>query len=269
MQGSPRIGGTDVARYVTEAICISRAPFGETSQVVHWLTRDLGREACLIRGAYRAKNRYHGNEDLLNLSRVTLSTRKGGALALLQERKLLETFPGLRQRLDRFAAGALVVEIVRWSTPVGQKAPELFNLVKDTLYALDRCGRERDIILFTFLGGMLKMTGFEPVLTSCTACSRVPAQGARLYVSPRHGGIVCRNCRSDMKQGVTISAEAARLILAAPQVSPTAIVGFELSESMSTELWAFFELFLTYFLEKELKALAFARAAGSPSAKGC
>ena len=56
-----------MARHVTEAICIYRNPYGDTSQIVHWLTRDLGREAALIRGAFREKNRYQGNEDLLDL----------------------------------------------------------------------------------------------------------------------------------------------------------------------------------------------------------
>lgn len=254
-----------MARHVTEAICIYRNPYGDTSQIVHWLTRDLGREAALIRGAFREKNRYQGNEDLLDLSLVTFSTRKAGGLALLHERRLIESFPGLRQRLDLFAAGFLVAEVLRWSLPIGQKTPGLFKLVKDTLYALSSGGRERDIILFTFLGGMLKMLGLEPVLSCCTACGRTPAQGARLFVSPRHGGIVCRNCRSDMKTGIAISAEAARLIQATPKVSPLSIEGERLAKTLNNELWSFFELFVTYFLEREMKSFVFARECGSCS----
>jgi DNA repair protein RecO (recombination protein O) len=252
-----------VAVHVTDAICIFRTPFGETSQIAHWITPGQGRVACLLKGAFNEKNSYHGNEDLPSLSKVVFSARRGRGLALLRERKLIDHFPGLRRSLRRFSAASLVLESVRWGVQEGQVVPGLFPLLAKTFKALDRCGPECDIILFTFLGGFLKMIGFQPVLKGCVLCGREPVEGTPLFVTPRHGGVVCRNCRSDMRQGVIVSMDAARFVQAAPRMDPLAVEGIRCSEAVGKELWSFFEVFMTYFLEREFKSFAFARRSGS------
>lgn len=243
----------------TEAICIQTAPFGDTSQVIHWITRDFGRVACLAKGAFRLKNRYNGNEDLLTLSRITIFQRRGSGLGLLRERRLIETFPGLRSGLGRSAAGFLIVEMLRRTVQEGQVIRGLFDHLKDTLYALNDCGPERDIILFAFLGRLLRMLGFEPVLARCVLCERDAAGARKLFVSPRHGGVVCRSCRSDLNDGITISAAAAEVVRKAPQVDPTSLRGRRLAGAVNGEVWYFYELFLTHLLERELKSFAYAR----------
>ena len=253
-----------MATYATEAICIYKAPFGETSQVVHYMTQDLGRVACLIKGAFREKNRYQGNEDLLNMSRITLSFRGEGGLGLLRERVLLGIFPGLRKRIGRFAAASTVLDAVRWSVQERQDLPGLYLLFKNTLLALEMCGSDRDIILFTFFNGMLSILGFRPALSSCTGCGRVPVNVKTLYVSPRHGGIICRNCRQDMSQGMTISPEAVEWLKKTTGNNPLEMRGQDLQESMSQELLVFFELFLTGFLEKKLNSLDFLKEFTNP-----
>jgi len=248
-----------VAIHTTESICILVSPFGETSQIAHWITPRLGRVAGLIKGAFREKNRFEGNEDLLDMSRITLSTGKGGGLALLRERKLITSYPGLKARLDRFSGACLVLETIRAGIPEGERLPGLFTLLGKTLSALEHCGGERDIILFTYLGGVLKMMGFQPTLSCCTVCGRVPKGQAMLFVDPGRGGVVCRNCRSGMGQGTTISTDAAWVIERTPTVDPMKVREDRFDEAVKAELWSFFEVFLTYFLEKELKSFAFAR----------
>jgi len=248
-----------VTRYLTETICIFKSSFGETSQVVHWITPKLGRVACLVKGAYRAKNGYHGNEDLLNVSWVAFYRRRAGDLAVLRERRLVEHFAGLRHNSSRFAAALLVLETIRWSVQEGQHISGFYDLVKNTLLALERCGDERDMILFVYLGGLLRLIGFQPVLSSCVECGRVPEEGRKLFVSPRYGGIVCRHCRPHMQRGVVISATAGRLVRKTPHLDPLEMQGIELSETLRNELWTFFSLFLTHYLERELKSIALLR----------
>ncbi len=248
-----------VATHTTEAICISRSPFRETSQVAHWITRDFGRIACLAKGAYRDKNRFEGNEDILTLSRITFFLRPGQGLGLLRERRLIDYFYGLRKDLGRLSAGYLLLEVVRRSIQEGQKIEYLFDLLKQILSALSGCEGTADIILFTFLGRFLRMIGFEPVLSRCTTCDRDAAEANLLYIDPGQGGVVCRNCRSDMRQGVVISSEAAAVIESAAHAKRMAVPDRTLAQGVSRELWAFFEFFLTYVLERKLDTFDFAR----------
>ncbi len=248
-----------MATHTTEAICILKAPFGETSQVIHWITRDLGRVACLAKGAFRDTNRFEGNDDLLTLSRITLSVRPGQGLGLLRERKLIDYFYGLRKELGRFAAGFLVLDALRRTIQEGQKIDGLFESLRQTLSQLSACDGNGDIILFTFLGRFLRMIGFEPVLSRCTVCDREAAGANLLYIDPGQGGVVCRNCRSDMRQGVIISAEAARVIESSSPVDIGAVSIGPRVGKISRELWAFFDFFLTFILERKLETFDFAR----------
>lgn len=250
-----------MAIYRTESISILRTPFRETSQVVHLLTPRMGRLAVMIKGAYREKNRYQGNEDLLVLSRVTLSRRSSRSLDLLREREVLDVFPGLRNDLRRFAAASLVLETLRASIPAGHQVRGIYPLFKDTLYALCRDVAETDIILFTYLCAFLKIIGFEPVLSRCTGCGRIPGENVKLFVSPRRGGVICRKCRSDMNEGLTISSQAAAVLQRGPVVSDEAggSGGLAVPGRVREEIWSLFESFVPYFLEKKINSLAFAR----------
>ena len=248
-----------MAVYRTESICIFRTPFRETSQVVHLLTPRMGRLAVLVKGAFRGKNRYQGNEDLLVLSKVVLSRRGSRGLDLLREREVLDVFPGLRQDLRRFSASSLILETLRASIPAGHHVQGIYPLFKDTLYALQNDVADTDIILFTYLGAFLKIIGFEPVLSRCTCCGRVPGDKAKLYVNPRKGGVVCRVCRSDKNDGLTLSSRAATLLERIPALDPGCSDEAHLPLQSRQEIWSFFEAFVPYFLEKKINSLAFAR----------
>lgn len=255
-----------MATHTTEAICILKAPFGETSQVVHWITRDLGRIACLAKGAFRDKNRFEGNEDLLTLSRITVFVRPGQGLGLLRERQLIDHYPGLRSDLGSLGAGFLLLDALRRTVQEGQKIDGLFDLLREVLSRFSHCDGAADIILFTFLGRFLRMIGFEPVLSRCTACDRDAAGARLLYIDPGQGGVVCRNCRSDMQKGIVISGLTARSILAAGRAERVAGAAERVAEDQGQpprelvrELWAFYEFFLTYILERKLRSFDFAK----------
>ncbi|RJR31260.1 MAG: hypothetical protein C4574_01355, partial [Candidatus Latescibacterota bacterium] len=67
-----RRGLNFMAAQSTLGIAIQRVPFSESSQVVHFLTRDNGRLVCMARGVFRPKSGLHGGIDLLTLNRITL-----------------------------------------------------------------------------------------------------------------------------------------------------------------------------------------------------
>ncbi|MFH2000796.1 MAG: recombination protein O N-terminal domain-containing protein, partial [Planctomycetota bacterium] len=77
----------------TTGLTLQRVPFSETSQVTTFLTHDLGRVVSMVKGAFRTKNNFQGNMDLMELSRLTFSKPKGGSMLLLRHRVLLNRYP--------------------------------------------------------------------------------------------------------------------------------------------------------------------------------
>jgi DNA repair protein RecO len=210
----------------------------------------------MVKGAFRAKNSYQGNFDLLVLSEISLAGQRR-ALPLLRQRRLLHHYPRLHRHLNAFAHAALVGELVKKGTQEGQKIQGLFPLVLRTLDALDRSEAPPGSVLLTFQGALLGMLGYRPVLDRCVHCSTRPPSGSLLRVYPVHGGVVCRHCRRQGDQGLDLSWNASRLVLSTVHPAYEAEWVREASVIESKTAWDFFELFFQFFLEKRINSYAF------------
>ena len=245
-----------MAKTTTLGISIQRSPFSETSQIVHFLTRDLGRVVCMAKGAFRAKNNFEGGIDLMELSRITVTRRRDGPVALLNQRKLLKHYPRLRGTMEGFASAALLSELLRWSVQECQRIPGLFDLTAATLDALEEGEAGRPAVLFVFQGALLKMLGYTPILDRCVECNKRPEPGNILTAYPGRGGVVCRRCHGLEKDRVSISWAASRLILECTAARPAPDAADPLPDKLIKEVWSFFELFFQYFLEKRIYSFA-------------
>ena len=246
-----------MAASTTLGVSIQRTPFSETSQIVHFLTRDFGRVTCIAKGAFREKNSFEGNIDLMVMSRIGFARRKGRSMALLRSRELLNHYPGLHDDLRAFSLAALMGELMRSGVQEGQVIPGLFSLLARSLDALDEGRPSGDFVALAFQGALLKMLGYEPELDRCVECRARPATNSLLCAYPSHGGIVCRNCPKASHEGYTLSWNASRFIKGWGNTDPLSMDPSGLSPKISRELWAFFEGFFQYFLEKRINAYAF------------
>lgn len=241
----------------TTGLAIQRVPFSETSQVVTFLTRDLGRVVSMVKGAFRAKNNFQGNIDLMELSRLTFTQPRGGSMLLLRQRVLLERFPSVHADLGVFACASLMSELLRLGIQEGQRTPGVYSLTVEVLEALEAGRLEPVRAAFLFQGVYLKKLGFEPVLNHCVECRSKPGPGSLLAVFPRQGGIICRNCRVSERDSLRISWETSRIIVDCVDGRLESIAALDLAEPIVRELWAFFELFLQYYLEIRINSFSF------------
>lgn len=244
----------------TLGISIQRSPFSETSQIVHFLTRDFGRIACIVKGAFREKNGFQGSIDLLVLSQIRFTRRKGRSMALLRGRKLLDHYPGLHEDIRAFSHAALMAELLRSGVQEGQGIAGLFPLLVRALEALGKDRERDDTVVLAFQAALLKMMGYEPMLDQCVECHARPGPGSLLTAYPRHGGIVCRNCRRAGREGYVLSWNAADFLRECLVADPFSADSSSLNPRITGELWAFFEGFFQYFLEKRINSYAFIRS---------
>lgn len=178
------------------ALVLRTFDYGETSQIVHLLTRELGRVHGIAKGARRLKGSFHGGMDLLSLGEISLYPRRGTReLWTLSAFEGITHFPGLRASLDRYHAAehcaALVLAFAREEQPL----PELFDLTESCLRLLE-CATddEADALRLGFEAMLLQQSGFAPDLSRCVGCGR-PARNIRVTrLSVQQGGLLCRAC---------------------------------------------------------------------------
>lgn len=254
-------------RVTTEALVLRRTPYGETSQVAVFLTRSHGRITLILKGVHRLRARKGGGADLLDHCRVTWSSRRGSrSMPQLIERQLLSHHPGLRSRADLLAVGDCLVELLLGLLPEGQAVPAALDLALAFLAALERRPAPASVapVVFALQGGMLRLTGFEPVLDRCVSCDRRPEAHHLLRVDALRGGVVCSVCRDGADHSFSLSATAAGVVRSLAGRDPRSLVDVTLPAAIETQVRHYHERMLSYVLERSPRCRLPAPVAGTP-----
>src|SRR5437867_7504718 len=101
-------------------------PLTETSQIVHWLTPNLGRVAMVAKGARRPKSPFRGKLDLFYLADFTFNRSRRSELHTLREVHLVESYPFLRQELGQLRQASYCAALVELATEKETPLPHLF-----------------------------------------------------------------------------------------------------------------------------------------------
>ncbi len=228
------------ARTQTDAVVIRRAPFSESSQIVHLLTPMHGRIACLARGSFRPKSEFGGAIDLLTRGQADFTRRRGSELDLLHRFRVTHPYRGARASLAQWIAGAQVLEVVaRFSWPHAQELGP-FDLLIATLDAID-VETEPAVLetwVVSFIARILTVLGYAPRVDACVACESRIADGAGALLSAGRGGLICGSCADRSPGVVSWSADAVwfarRLFDRAPGPTPTLRVIAEVRHALET-----------------------------------
>lgn len=253
-----------MGRATTEALVLRRTPFGETSQVAEFLTREHGRLSLILKGVHRPKARKGGGVDLLDHCVVTWFSRRGSrSMAQLSERRVLSHHPVMRSRTDLLNAGDYLVELLRALAPEGQRAPALFGLSVAFLDALEADPGPGALApaVFALQGGILRITGFELVLDRCVSCGRRPEGHRVLRCDPARGGVVCRGCRSGQDHSFDLSSDAARALASFRQADPRQAIELTLPTSIAQHMKRYYDRTLLHVLERPTRTHVLPRSA--------
>jgi DNA repair protein RecO (recombination protein O) len=138
-------------------------PLTDTSLIVHWLTRDLGRLAAVAKGARRPKSPFRGQIDLFYLTDLTFSRSRRSELHTLREARLLETHASLRQNLDYLRQASYCAALIEQTTELETPLPALFGHFTGFLAQLPKQPAQPQAI-FAFEMKLLEELGLKPNL---------------------------------------------------------------------------------------------------------
>ena len=188
--------------------------WSESSQIVHLLTREVGRLRCLAKGSRRATNPFSGPLDRWMLGEAVFSIRHPERLATLMELYETDRFDGLHRSLPAYYGAATITELVQALVPDLDPQPAVFDLLAGTLGRLaavdaDACRA----VTYAFALRLLALLGYRPPADTCVECGRpVPTDRPMAY-SVGLGGPVCEACRPRDKGRVhQLSAKTAQAL---------------------------------------------------------
>lgn len=141
----------------TEGIVIKRKNIGEADKILTVFTPDQGKLQVKAKGVRRITSRRSPHIELLN--HASLSLYRGESLPILTEAEVIHDFAGLKKNLTRVWAAYHICELIDGLCPENEKHPDIFHLLKDTLY---RISYEKQLkpVIQEFEIELLKILGF-------------------------------------------------------------------------------------------------------------
>jgi len=186
----------------TPALVLHVMPYGDTSKILRLLTRDLGVQSVIARGARRAKARTGPRLDLFARGEAGIAVKATRDLQTLTAFEVAAPHAGLAADVDRFAAASALAELVLRFAPE-EALPDLFDAAAAGLDALEHAPAELvGTVAILACWGVVHALGFAPALDRCVVCG-TPLEGALAFAGAQ-GGALCDRHR----RGVHVSALA-------------------------------------------------------------
>lgn len=187
------------------ALVLKVGRFREADAWVRFLSPAKGVLSAFAFGGMKSRRRFVGCLDPLNLVLFCVETNKSGTYSVLEEGSLIHGFPGLKRDSARLGLAANCVKFAEAVQFGPQGARRLYDLLLETLYALERCDGEPILLPLLFRARVAFEQGYRPELFACRLCGR-ELSGIR---SPRflveRGGIACSECSPGDGPGLAVS----------------------------------------------------------------
>lgn len=186
-----------MALVTTDAIVLQSFPYGETSRIVRLLTRDIGVQSAMAKGAARPRSRY-GTMQPFTEGVAAIYMRPTRELQTLGGFDLGRSRPTLGHDLLRFGGASLLAELVI-RTASEERTPALFDAVAAGLDLLgDADAATLEPALLAAIWSTIVVLGFEPALDACIACGSDIDDACAASFDYAAGGLRCDACAAGL-----------------------------------------------------------------------
>lgn len=189
-----------------EGIVIRTVDYGETHKIITLFTRDMGKIACMARGAKKPKSSLVAVSQLLTYGQYLIYA--GHGMGTLRQGEVLESFREIQSDIYKAAYASYMVELLDRLTEDKQRNPFLFELLYQSLHDIEE-GLDPEVLTFIFEMKMLDVAGIKPQVNGCVQCG--DTEGLRAF-SLREGGLLCMNCQHVDPYPLHITETTAKLL---------------------------------------------------------
>jgi DNA repair protein RecO (recombination protein O) len=244
--------------HVTPAIVLRSWPFGESDEIVCFLTENHGKVTGIAKGAKRSRRRFVNSLEPFSLVNLRFQDRPQSNLVLIIASDLARSYKQLASSLEKISFASYMVEITDGVVGEREESCVIFRHLRDGLSYLDE-NRASLRFLTAFELKLLQLAGYQPWLENCKRCgkNRSDTLTDRWYFSPKDGGIFCQSCSQWTKEIISIAAKALEILadLQAEKnvMSPCVL----LPSSVVKEVRSAVQRFIQFHIDREIKSAAF------------
>ncbi|HWP56499.1 MAG TPA: DNA repair protein RecO [Candidatus Acidoferrales bacterium] len=243
--------------YATRSIVLRSQPFGESDQIVCFLTEDHGKVTGIAKGAKRSRRRFVNSLEPFSIVNLRFQDYPQRSLAFIHGCELLQAFRRLTKNLASIACAAYLTEITAELTREREQNPALFSHLRDGLTYLNEQDVCRGFLIFFELK-LLRLAGYEPMFESCCRCKQSwRAHAGSWFFSCRDGGILCASCARLRRDAVLVSAQTLSAVSSLRAQESFAGEGPFADATAVREMRLLLPRFIQFQINKELKSARF------------
>lgn len=237
----------------SEAIVLKRTGFGEADRLLTLYSREKGKIKAIAKGARKPQSRKTGHVELF--MRTQFLFAQGRDLAIITQAEMVDAYPSLREDLVRATYAAYAVELLDRFTVENDRHVGIYELLAA---ALGWLAATDDLMLAAryYELRLLSLTGFQPQLFKCVACSE-PIVEQDQFFSAELGGLLCPDCQTTDRRAQEVTAVAVKVLRYLQTRDWPTVSMLQLKRPFQHELERLMHYYLTYILERDLKSVGF------------
>ena len=146
----------------TDAVILRTLDYAETSQIVTLYTRQHGRVTVIAKGSRRPKSRFGSALQPMAYVQVVYYYKPDRGMQTLTESAHVRVLNGISRSVGKITAGLRIVELVQALTEDAEPNALLFNVLVQSLLALDAADARAENVLPYFQLRLAAVLGFSP-----------------------------------------------------------------------------------------------------------
>ncbi|MDO8260035.1 MAG: DNA repair protein RecO, partial [Candidatus Magasanikbacteria bacterium] len=243
--------------FAAEGIILKRKNFGEADKLVTIFSKNHGKIVSVAKGVRKITSRRASSLELLNHVKVSFHQTKG--LPILTEAQIQNTFPDLKEDLNKISIAFLVLELVDRLFDEGQENKIVFDLLLDTIGRIDSAQSLAEAKKFqtSFQIKLLTQVGYLPQLYNCVSCERKLIE-EKTFLSPNSGGLVDDACNQSILLSKVVAPDEVKVLRFLNNESFSFVERLKLDEGLLNQASELLNYYTIYFLERNLNSIDFA-----------
>ncbi len=230
--------------------------YAEADKIAQLYTLQLGRVKAMVKGIRKPKSKLASSIDLFTESSFSLFKKSTASLYVLGQAKVLNDNSALKNDFQVITCLQVLSETVTQATPEGEPHPEIYELLKETLVALEKEPRSSELLLTAFVLKLMEDLGYPLELENCAECGEtIVAQ--RVYLIPHRGGALCESCHGSTAAKFQVNKMALEILKKLRRTPAERVHVLKLQPVLSRQIFMTVMGYLERTLEKPFRSLEY------------
>ena len=198
--------------YQSSGFILEKKDIREADRIFTFYTNEFGKLRFLAKGARKIKSKLRGGLKLFAFSEIEFIQGKG--YKTLTDSVIKSEFVRISSSLIKLKIAHKIAEVLNNLTKEEDPDKKIWELLKNTLEELNNCQPKAGIcrlIYYYYFWNLIDFIGVKPSIYNCVLCQKKLSLPP-FYFSSNQGGILCKKCFDNTKEGASINLETIKIL---------------------------------------------------------